>query len=48
MDATTFSSIPTSTWSHHVHRWLKDYFDQQLRKLVAVPGKLRQVKLTIV
>lgn len=26
---------------------LKDYFDQQLRKLVAVPRKLRQVKLTI-
>ena len=26
---------------------LKDYFDQQLRKLVAVPKKQRQVKLTI-
>jgi hypothetical protein len=26
---------------------IKDYFDQQLRKLVAVPRKLRQVKLTI-
>ena len=26
---------------------LKDYFDPQLRKLVAVPRKLRQVKVTV-